>query len=132
MTATPTAAEFKDRYPAFSAVGDAIVDEVMAEAASRVGAEWIEADKRPAMMAYAAHALTLEGWGSPAVSVGGASMQVAGEVDRITVGDVTASFGGKVRANVAVSARDDLLAETAYGRRFMDIRKRNAIGVLVV
>lgn len=132
MTTTPTAAEFKDRYPAFSAVGDAIVDDVMAEASSRVGASWIEADKRPAMMAYAAHALTLEGWGSPSVSVGEASMQVAGEVDQIRVGDVHASFGGKTRAEVSMTARDDLLAETAYGRRFIEIRKRNSIGVMII
>lgn len=132
MPTAPTAAEFKVRYPAFATVADAIVGDVLSEAAGRVGNDWIEADKRPAMMAWAAHALTMEGFGSPSVSVGGSAMQIAGEVDMIQVGDVKTSFGGRTRANVAMTATSHPLMETPYGRRFIEMMRRNspAIGVI--
>ena len=132
MPIAPTSSEFKARYPAFTAVDGGVVDEVLAEAAGRVGDDWIQADQRPAMMAWTAHALTMEGFGSPSVAVGGSSMQVAGEVDAIQVGDTQVSFKGRTRSNIAVTAKDNPLFETPYGRRFWEIMRRNSPGVAVV
>lgn len=132
MPTAPTSSEFKTRYPAFAGVADAIVDDVLSEAAGRVGDDWITTDQRPAMMAWAAHSLTMEGFGAQSVTVGSQTLQIAGEVDRITVDDVTTSFGGKTRANVSVTAKDDPLSETPFGRRFLEIRRRNSPGVAVI
>jgi hypothetical protein len=125
----PTPADVKARFPAFAAVPDAAIQGALDEAALQVDETWVsEADFRLGRMLLAAHILTLDGLGT------GAEAEAAGagasgfkrmksgqlELERFTAADSGAGSG------------DGLLGTTSYGRRFLDLLKRNFPAVLVV
>lgn len=122
----PTAADLRVRFPAFAAVGDAEIDEALADAASMVDDTWSsQADFTAGRMLYAAHILTLDGHGT------GAEKEMAKEgalqFDRIKSGALELSRRGPPAGTSAAEA----LALTTYGRRFAEILRRNAGGPIV-
>ncbi len=128
----PDVYEFKDRYPAFASAPDAAVYGALDESTAMVDENWLARDIAPAIMAHAAHLLTVEGHGA-AASVGGSSIQLAGPVDSVQVGDVRTTFAqGVTRAKVALKGDDSGLKETAFGRRYLELRRRNAVAAIAL
>lgn len=120
----PTAAELQARYPEFAAVGTALVEAVIADAAAYVDDTWREGDRSPAILALAAHMLASEGQGT------GGGSAVSGPVTSVQVGDVSTTFGGAGTSG----GMSDLsgLGATAYGVAFLRLRRRNFPAVAVV
>jgi hypothetical protein len=123
----PTASEFKARFPAFAAVSDAVVNEVLAEAGLQVDETWVsEADFKLGINLLTAHILTLDGHGTGAE----AESAKAG-----ALGFKTMKSGGLTLERFSASERGatgDTLSLTTYGNRFLDLRARNIPAVTVV
>lgn len=120
---TPSAADLKARYPAFDAVADATVETWIANALLFVDEGWAEADYQPAILAHAAHNMTLLGLGSTTGTgaiPAGVTRFKSGAVD-VTVSDTLAS----------IQARGGY-ASSVYGREFQAFLRRNFGGPLVV
>lgn len=133
MVDVPAAADLKARYPAFASVADATVTYVLEEASAQVDDNWLAQDIAPAIMAYAAHLLAVEGAGVTVTIGTGDSVQVAGPVDAVQVGDVRTSFAaGVTRAKMVMKGDETGLRETAFGRRFLELRRRNAAAAIVL
>jgi len=129
----PTNADFKARYPAFASAGDALINAVLGEAVAQVDENWLAQDIAPAIMAYAAHLMSIEGFGSNVTMPNGVSVQTAGPIDAIQIGDVRTTFAAGVsRAKVIVKGEDGGLRETSFGRRFLELRRRNAAAAIVL
>lgn len=119
----PTPADLKARFPGFAAVADAVVQTALAEAALQAGAEWAgEADIRLGRLLLAAHILTLDGQGSGAEAAAAA----AGGFRRMRSGGLELE-----RADTA-DAGPGALGSTGYGRRFVELMRRNVPAVTVV
>jgi len=119
----PTIADLKVRFPAFASVGDPLLTLVLNEAIGAIGPEWLERDRAPAQLYYAAHMLASEGAADGGISA------VAGPVKRDKVGDVETEF-----ASVTSGAVGDTAAfgSTEYGRRYLRLLRLNFPGVAVV
>ena len=129
----PSAADFKARYPAFASIDDALVGIVLEEGSAAVSDQWMAVDIQPAILAFAAHLLALDGYGGVSVQAGGESIDVAGPVSSIQVGDVKTNFSDQSRVQFSFrDGADGGLSETSYGRRFLELRRRNVIGVITV
>ena len=129
----PTAAMFKARYPAFASVPDETIGIVLGEGAAAVSDQWMASDIQPAILAFAAHLLSLDGYGGVSVTAGGENIDVAGPISSIQVGDVKTSFSDQSRVQFSFKdGADGGLSETPYGRRFLELRRRNVIGALTV
>jgi hypothetical protein len=115
----PTAAEVKARFPEFSAVADATVDAVLAEAGSFVDDSWIEADYKPAVMFYTAHELLMAGQGTSAA----AKISQIGDFGRIKSGDL--EFSRQQGAAAAGDSADGTFGLTKYGKKFLELRSRS-------
>lgn len=132
--ALPSASVFKIRFPAFAAVNDDLVALVLAEARAWVDETWITADQQPAVMLYAAHVLTSESYGNGATGLAGsAPVEVSGPVTSIQVGDVKTTFAkpegsGSTNSN----SSGDGFAATDYGKRFLQLLRRNSPSVAVL
>jgi len=127
--ATPTAAAFKLRYRAFASVDDALVDLVIAEGVGAVNEDWVLADQQPGVLAYAAHLLTLDGYGG--IEAGGATIDVAGPVSAVQVGDVKTTFSDQSQVRYTLrTVSEGGLPDTAYGRHYLDLRRRNVAAVV--
>lgn len=126
MHPTPVAADFKARYPKFSAAADNTVDLVLADAVLHCGHDWCAEDFRAAALALTAHTLLEEGalsTGAPSNAPGAAVRKKAGEVE-IQFDVAAARFSGDDGATYG---------STAFGRAFLAIRRRYAgAAVLVV
>ncbi len=123
----PTPEEFKARFPAFATVDDDIVETVIAEAGLRVDDTWVsEADFRLGINLLTAHILTIDGHGTGAESESAKAGALGFKVMKsggLTLERFSASETG---------ANGDQLSLTSYGRRFIDLLKRNIPAVLVV
>lgn len=132
MVATPSAAEFKARYPEFTGVSDDIVTALVAEASPMVDDDWVETDQKPAIMAFTAHLLSLEGYPARAANAQAPLPAGAGrEVIMRKVGDVTTQYaqtGSTGRGSGLLSS----LGLTVYGRRFAQLLKLNAPAIGLV
>ena len=120
----PTAAAFKQRYRGFAALDDALVDLAIAEGVGAVSEDWAIGDRKPGVLAYAAHVLALEGYGYG---------DVAGPVKAVQVGDVKTDFSDVASARVSFKAGSDSgLSQSVHGRHYLDLRRRNVAAVAVV
>lgn len=123
----PTPAELKARFPAFASVDDAVVQSALNEAGMQVDDSWVsEADFRLGINLMAAHILTLDGLGTGAE----AESAAAG-----ALGFKTMKSGGLTLERFSAAdngAGGDVLSLTTYGRRFLDLLKRNIPAVMVV
>lgn len=133
----PTIEQFRTRFPEFTEeeVPDETLQLFLDEAIAEVGDNWIDADRRPAILFLTAHNLSAEGYGS---SGGSSSLPVdestGAYLKRRRVGDVEVEFatasdlGGGGRTISAGLAYQS----SPYGRRYWEIRQRNFPAVLVV
>lgn len=115
----PTAAEMKARFPTFAAVSDAAVTGALAEASSRVGSTWDEADWRTAQFLYAAHVLTMDGLGAST------EVQLAG-FRRIKVGSL------ELERSASSSVGGSILSTTSFGQRYLALAARYGAGAVLV
>jgi hypothetical protein len=126
----PTASDLKVRFPGFASVADTTINAVLDEAIAQVGESWIEDDRRPAQMYFAAHLLIMEG--QPAATAAKALGVVAqGQVKRFNVGDVETEFAGG-GSSVNSNGQGSGLSSTEYGRRYLQMLRRSFPSPLVV
>lgn len=116
----PDAAAFKLRHPSFASVADVTVTAMLAEASRSVSTQWSEADYADAIMYLAAHLIAEEN------SAGGISAaSKAGPIERVKADSVEIQYA-------AGAKNDGVFDTTVYGRRFKELRKRNAPRAIVV
>ncbi|WP_225768513.1 DUF4054 domain-containing protein [Inquilinus sp. Marseille-Q2685] len=119
----PAPADLKARFPGFATVADAIVQAALDEAALQVGETWAsEADARLGRLLLAAHVLTLDGQGSGAEAAAAA----AGGFRRMRSGAL------ELERPDTADAGPGALDSTGYGRRFLELMRRNVPAVTVV
>jgi hypothetical protein len=116
---TPTASEFKTRYPAFDSVDSGIVDASIAEANRFVDTGWFEDDYQPAIMALAAHIMLCDG------ELGG-NVDNSGVITSEKLGDASVTYG----ASVGNSSSE--YSQTAYGRKFLRMQRANVAPVALI
>jgi len=114
----PTASAFKARHAAFASVVDGTVSAFLAEAARSVSDQWAATDTDDAIMYLAAHLMQEEG-----LSGGQSSINAAGPIKRFKADSVEIEYAG-------LTGLDATLGTTVYGRRFLELRRRNSPGVL--
>ena len=119
----PSPDDLQARYPAFADVADETVQVWLTDAERFVDESWAETDYAPAIMAHAAHQMTLLGLGAQT-----ATGAIPGGVTRFKSGamDVTIS-----EASASLSARGGY-SSTVYGREFLILLRRNHAGPRVV
>ena len=116
MTYTvPTAANLKARYPAFAAVADVTVDYWIEDGERFVTTSWAVGDYAPALMAYAAHRMALEGLGT------GSAVGIPAGVTSFKSGTFSVGFSDTV-ANAQSSGGWEA---TRYGVEFRVMLRRN-------
>lgn len=120
--AAPTPATLKTRYPSFAAVDDAAIQYWLDDALRFVTDRWIEDDRSPAMMAYAAHMMALNGLG------GGLAGNLPPGVTSFKSGAMDVSFSD---AAAAATARGDFTS-TRYGVEYGMLRRRSVGGARLV
>lgn len=123
MTYTaPTASDLIARFPAFAAVSTDVIATALVEAACASDDSWVnESDFRLARMLHAAHALTLDGHGTGAEAKA-ASAGTLG-FSRIKSGEL--EFQRDTGSNAGS------LSATTYGKRYLELLRRNKGGALV-
>lgn len=133
MVDTPSAAEFKARYPEFTGVSDDLVLLIVAEALPMVDDGWELSDQKPALMAFTAHLLSLEGYPARAANSQAPLPAGAGrEVIMRKVGDVTTQYAQGSSSGGSGSGLTSSLGLTVYGRRFAQLLKLNAPAIGLV
>lgn len=118
---TPTATQLKARFPAFSGVADPVVTAAISEAANRVDQSWDETDYQLAIMLYAAHVMTTDG-------LGASDDTLFAGLRSVTIGPLSFS---SVPLDQQSSASGGLKA-TSFGRRFLELLRRNHPPILAV
>lgn len=132
MVTTPTADQLKTRYPEFTGVAGGLVDAFIAEALPMVGDDWIETDQQPAVLAFAAHLMSMEGYPARAADPTAPLPASAGkELVMRRVGDVTTQYAQASSQGSSDSLRASLKL-TIYGRRFAQLLKLNAPAIGLV
>ena len=133
MVQTLTAADVKARYPEFTGVNDALITSVIAEASPMVDDGWEVSDQKPAIMAFTAHLLSLEGYPARAANSQAPLPAGAGrEVIMRKVGDVTTQYAQGSSAGGSATSLTSSLGLTVYGRRFAQLLKLNAPAIGLV
>lgn len=128
----PTASDLKARYPEFTGVADATVTAVIAEASPMVDEGWETSDQKPAIMAFTAHLLAMEGYPQRSTNVQAPiKASVGREVLSRKVGDVSTQYAqtNPVSASAGLTSQ---LSLTPYGRRFLQLLKLNAPAIGLV
>lgn len=115
----PTPANLRARFPTFAAVSDDAIQGALDEAARRVDTTWPEADYRTGRLLYAAHILTMDGFGS------GTETQLMG-FRRIKVSSL------ELEREPGPTATAQALTATSYGRRFLELLALNFGGPVLV
>lgn len=115
----PTPADLKTYLPAFADVPDATIQMYLDGA--QVDTSWIEADYRPAIMLWAAWAMTDGGIGTG----GELSGALASGVSRLKSGSLDVSF-----SDGAASASG--YETNIYGRRWLSLYRKNKAGPRVI
>jgi hypothetical protein len=117
----PTTSDLKARFPAFASVDASIIDTVLAEAVNAADDSWVnETDFRMGRMLYAAHVLTLDGFGTGA------------EADQARAGllGFTTVKSGTLEVQRPAAGKGGM-SSTVYGARYMELLKRNRGGAIV-
>ena len=116
---TPNATDLKTYLPAFTDTPDATID--MYIAGAQVDTSWLEADYQPAVMLWAAWAMTDAGIGS------------GGELASARQNGVSRLKSGSLDVSFTDSASNAGGYDTnAYGRRFMSLYRKNKAGPRVI
>lgn len=131
MVTAPTPTQFKERYVEFTPVSDPRVTIFLTEALRSVDDSWLEADQQPAIMALAAHNLSLEG--EPALSNGTVVTNQNGRyLKSRKVGDVTNEWAESESQKSGSTAQENSYRSTVYGAKFYQLMKLNHTGMRVV
>lgn len=118
-----TPAELKARYPEFTDVPDITVGVYISEASLCVGEDWRPDDIPIALMALAAHLMSVEGYPDRLIT---SSVDASGaQLTQRRVGDVSEVYA-------QVQHQDRTWSSTLYGRKYAEILKRNSIGIWAV
>lgn len=129
----PTASELKTRYPEFTGVADATVTAIIAEASPMVDEGWETTDQKPAIMAFTAHLLSMEGYPARSANVQAPLKPGVGrEVLARKVGDVSTQYAQTASGSGSPSGLMSQLPLTPYGRRFSQLLKLNAPAIGLV
>ena len=134
MNPTPSASDLKARYPEFTPVNDDLVASILAEASPMVDDSWVPTDQKPAVLALAAHLLSMEGWPKRASLPAGAPLPAnAGRtIVRRKVGDVETQYADNSGSSGGGSGLTSSLSLTPYGTRFRQLLKLNAPAIALV
>ena len=115
----PTAADLKARFPAFADVLDATVNLYIADA--QVDETWLEADYAPAIMAWAAWAMTDFGIGTGGEVAG----YIGSGVTKLKSGTLDVSFSDKASSASGYETN-------VYGRQYLMLLRKNKGGPRVI
>lgn len=114
----PTASDLTDRYPEFASAPEPRITYWINDALRTVKTSWFEDDYQPAILAYAAHRLRLEGYGAGGGAVGDlAAMGVTSFK--------SASMSVDFDAETVRKAGDGEWTSTRYGAEFKVFLRRN-------
>lgn len=115
----PSPADLIQRYSAFADVDTDVIQYWLTDAERFVDTTWIEGDYAPALMAYAAHSMAIDGIGAD----GGSSELPAG---------LTSFKSAELAVTFSQAAADDRvtgsLSSTRYGAEYVRLRRRNKAG----
>lgn len=130
----PTVDQFRVKFPTFATVGDATITAALLEASDTVNIDWVERDYQPAILYLAAHILTLDGALTASSDISDAGSIInAGLVSEMKVGDVSVKLAGASGGTGGGSgASGSGYASTGYGRRFLELLRRNFPAVAIV
>lgn len=134
MALTPPAPDtLTTRYPAFKGTDTGLISLILQEALGAVDETWIPADQQPALLAYAAHLLAIERMGDQSVTLDdGSILPTAGPLKSASVGPASFDFSDSALSIQAQqNAASNGLASTPYGRRYLELLRRNKPAVLV-
>jgi Protein of unknown function (DUF4054) len=120
--ATPTAADVKQRYPELASIPDATVNLSIGDAVPFFDEERWGAFFAQGFCAFVAHQLTAN-----ARAATGAQA-TAGPVASKAVGSVSIAY----QAGETLRATDAYYASTAYGQRYLQLRRLVGVGALAV
>lgn len=133
----PTPADLVLRFPEFDPVDDARIQLFLDDAILEVGESWLESDRARAQILLACHRLALAG--EPARTLAGSSGSASatlGDVQSISVGQVSVSYGSRSAAGAgSISASDPVLREylrTTYGVQYWEILTKNFYPVMAI
>lgn len=118
--AIPSAAAFKARFPAFAAVDDAQIDRALALANQNAAdGRWDDLNRTEAVMLYAAHVLTIDGFGTGAE----AEAAAAGASGFRSIRSGALSLERFDAAGGSGGIPPSELASTSYGKRYLALAK---------
>lgn len=129
----PTPDTLTNRYPAFKGTDAGLISLILQEALGAVDETWIPADQQPALLAYAAHLLAIERMGDQSVTLDdGSILPTAGPLKSASVGPASFDFSDSALSIQAQqNAASNGLASTPYGRRYLELLRRNKPAVVV-
>ena len=139
MVDLPTPANLKARYPEFTPVEDSRIALFIQEAFSQVSDKWRVVDQPVAILALAAHHMSLEGEPSASATVvgtpAGTNLTDGKFLKVLQVGDTknewAESTAKSASANMSATAAQAELRSTAYGAKFLRLRRQNFAGLRV-
>jgi len=109
----PTLDDFRTRFPEFEDEEDEIVELALSDAQRQVGINWIEADYPLGILFLAAHFVQT-----------GAGGYDSGGLRSVSIGSISVTY--------ADPAAVTELKKSSYGTRFIQLRRMNCQGPLVV
>ncbi len=129
----PTADDIRERFAEFAtAPSDEIIEQLISEASRYVDTTWLEGDYKTAIMYLTAHMLITEGANSNrfrAATPGPLTVERIGDAMRVygsrRSGGAGDSGGGGTMA-------DSELATTVYGVRYLNLRRSNHPGPVII
>lgn len=121
----PNPSDLKARFPRFSAVDDAVIQQALDEAARLVDVSWPEGDFSLGRMLYAAHVLTTDGFGEGTEAQ--LNAEGVGDFQSIKLGSLSLTRFSKDAKSLTGNAFLDQLGATTYGQRFLALAAR-AVG----
>lgn len=129
----PTADALTTRYPAFKGTDVGLINAILQEALGAVDETWIPADQQPALLAYAAHLLAIERMGDQSVTLDdGSVLPTAGPLKSASVGPASFDFSdAALSIQAQQNASTNGLASTPFGRRYLELLRRNKPAVAV-
>lgn len=122
--AKPTPTHLIARYPAFASVAPQTIHYWLTDAERFVDQSWTEGDYAAALMALAAHNMSLAGLATAAVSVG----DIPPGITRMKSGSLELAFTDEAANNLAAGA----YGSTRYGAEYLALMRRNRAGPRVM
>jgi len=126
----PTVDQFRVKFPTFSGVGNPTIQAAIDEASASVDQSWIEADSQPAILYLAAHIMAADGVLFDGLGAAG-GMIAAGQVSEAKVGDAMVKLGGASGGTGGGSSASGY-ASTPYGKRYLELLRRNQPAIALV